>query len=176
MSELVLGEFSEPGALLTAVRRLRQEGLRRLETYSPFPLEGAPEALGLPRSRLPLAVLIAGLGGAGIAYSMQLFCNAIDWSLIVGNRPPHAAPMFVPITFELGVLFGSFGAFFGLFAILRLPRLYHPLDEVDRFRTSTLSGFWVSVELEPSDPPIEQIAGRLRELGAISVSQAGGSA
>lgn len=170
MASLVVGEFAGPKELLAAVRSLREAGLHRLDTYSPFPVEGTEEALGVKKSGVPLAVLIAGLAGAGVGYSMQYFCNAIDWPIVVGNRPAHAAPLFVPITFELGVLFASFGALFSLLWQARLPEPWHRTQLVEQFRNATLSGFWVSVEQEPAGPEAERLAESLRSLGATSVS------
>ncbi len=170
MSQLVLAQFADPDHLLAATRKLREALEGALETYSPFPVEGGSEALGLPRSRVPAAVLIGGLLGAGGGYAMQVFCNAVDWPIIVGNRPPHAAASFVPITFELGVLCGSFGAFFSVLGFNKLPALFHPVDRLEAFRSATTEGFWLSVERAPADPPVEKLAERLRELGAVAVS------
>src|SRR5258708_4824082 len=117
-----LGEFATPEKLLDAVRALRKRGPQgwppgEIDTYSPFPLHGAAEAIGLRKSKIPLLVLTGGLTGVLLAYLMQWWCNAVDYPLNVGGRPAQSAPAFIPIVFEVGILLASFGAFFGLWAI-----------------------------------------------------------
>lgn len=170
MTTIVLGQFESGEALLGAARTMRESGHSGLDVYSPFPLAGSSEALGLPRSSVPLVVLIAGLSGAGIGYTMQLFCNAIDFPINVGNRPPHAAPSFVPITFELGVLFASFGALFALLWLCGFPKLFHPVSRSDAFRSATVDGFWLSVELDPARWDAKTVSHELEKLGAKAVS------
>jgi len=169
MSDWILGEFADEHKLLEAARQLSQENGGRVETYSPFPLHGASEAVGLRRSRLPRLALAFGLSGAAAAYLIQWFANAVNWPLNVGGRPPHSAPSFVPITFETGVLISAFAIFFGLWLLLGLPRPYHPVFEVEAFRNASTDGFWLSVEAE--QPSLgEKVAERLRALGARQVS------
>jgi len=169
MSDWVLCQFSDEHKLLEAARELSQESQGRVETYSPFPLDGASQAVGLRRSRLPQLALVFGLGGAAAAYLIQWFANAVNWPLNVGGRPPHSAPSFIPITFETGVLISAFAIFFGLWLLLGLPRPYHPVFEVEAFRSASTDGFWLSVEAE--QPSLgEKVAERLRALGARQVS------
>ncbi|MBI5543517.1 MAG: DUF3341 domain-containing protein, partial [Deltaproteobacteria bacterium] len=125
----------------------------------------------LRRSPVPLIVLIAGLAGAATAYAIQVYCNAISYPLNVGNRPPHAAPLFVPITFELGVLSASLAAVFALLVLFRFPMPYHRTQQVEAFRSATVSGFWLSVEVEAAlTPKVEE---ELRGLGAKAVQTLG---
>src|SRR5262245_13786545 len=93
----VLGEFSEPRALIVAAHRLRELGYRNVETYSPYPLDELSESLGLRGSRVPAFVLIGGMAGATLGYLMQFYTNVIDFPINVGGRPLHAAPSFIPI-------------------------------------------------------------------------------
>lgn len=170
MADWILGEFGTPSALLKAVAQLRQEGHKRLDTYSPYPLHGSSEALGLPKSKIPLIALFAGLSGASVGYAIQWFTNAVNWPLNVGGRPPHSAPTFIPITFETGVLVAALSIFFGLWLILRLPQPYHPVFELDEFLSASISGYWLSVESDQGSSEKEQLVGRLRQMGAIQVS------
>jgi hypothetical protein len=162
-----LAEFKSSNGMLDAARKLRESGVRDLDGYAPYPVEGLEEALGIPKSRVPLIVLIAGLTGAISGYLMQWWMNSIDFAINVGGRPPHAPPSFVPITFELGVLIGSFGAFFGLWTLCKLPRLHHPVFEVSEFRSASVDRFWLSVSTPP-DAELERkkIETHLQELGA----------
>jgi hypothetical protein len=169
MSDWVLGEFPDEHQLLKAAGELRQQSRGRVETYSPFPLHRASEIVGLSRSRLPILALTFGLAGAAAAYFIQWYTNAFSWALNVGARPAHSAPAFVPITFETGILVSAFSIFFGLWIILELPRPYHPVFEVEAFRSASMGGYWLSVELEPTSKS-EELADRLRTLGARQVS------
>ncbi|HKD42132.1 MAG TPA: DUF3341 domain-containing protein [Myxococcaceae bacterium] len=169
MSDWILGEFASEEKLLEAARELRAKGHAQVETYSPFPLRGASEAVGLRRSKIPALALFGGLSGATAAYLIQWFTNAVNWPINVGGRPPHSAPVFIPITFETGVLISAFFIFFGLWIILRLPQPYHPVFEVEAFRSASTDALWLSVEsTNPSET--EQLTNRLRGLGARQVS------
>ncbi len=168
MRRWIVAEFAAPETSLEAARRLRASGLTGLDLHSPFPIEGSDEALGLRPSPIPGAVLCGGLIGAGFGYWLQWFCNAHDFPINVGGRPLQSAPAFVPIVFELGVLFGSAAAFFGMFVAARLPRLHHPVFEADGFRSASVDRFWLSASLGPGDDP-EHVRARLADLGALRV-------
>jgi hypothetical protein len=178
MKAWILGQFSTADAMLGAGRRLRELGYTDLDGYSPYPLHGMEEALGIPKSRIPLLVLGGGLTGAIGGYLMQWYLNAVVWPINVGGRPPHSPPSFIPITFELGILLGAFGAFFGLFLLLRLPRLHHPVFEAPEFRSASLDRYWLSV-CPPIDAPLaerSQLEAQLKALGADLVSTVEGEA
>jgi hypothetical protein len=173
MRAWVLGEFGDEHALLEAARALRaRRAGARLDLHSPYPLHGSDEALGLRRSTVPLVALAAGVTGALSGYLLQWWTVAVDWPLNVGNRPPHSAPAFIPVTFELGVLFAALSIFLGLiFGYFRFPRVHHPVFEVEAFRSATIDGLWLSAEVE--GPDAEAIATDLRGLGARQVSIVG---
>lgn len=169
MRALVLGEFGEEAALLDAARALRAGGRAALDLYSPYPLHGSSEALGLRRSTVPLVALVAGVLGAVSGYLLQWFTVGYLWPLNVGGRPPHSAPAFIPVTFELGVLFSALAIFFGLLAAyFGFPRVHHPVFEVEAFRSATIDGLWLSAEVEGTDA--EATVVELRRLGARQVS------
>jgi hypothetical protein len=169
MRSYVLGEFAEEAALIAAARHMKMRGGATLDLHSPYPLHGADEALGLRRSTVPLVTLIAGVTGAVTGYLLQWYTVALDWPLNVGNRPPHSAPAFIPVTFELGVLFASLAIFLGLlFAYFRFPRVHHPVFEVEAFRSASIDALWLSAEVEGAEA--EQVAQELRRLGARQVS------
>lgn len=169
MKALVLAEFERERALLDAARALRAHGHRAVDLHSPYPLHGADEALGLRRSTVPLVALVAGVLGAVTGYVLQWWTVGVAWPLNVGNRPPHSAPAFIPVTFELGVLFASLSIFLGLiFAYFRFPRVHHPAFEVEAFRSATIDALWLSAEVEAADA--DRVAHDLRALGARQVS------
>jgi len=170
MKRLVLAEFAEPEPLVEAARKLRESGREGLDAYSPYPIHGIDEALKLPRSKVPLVALIAGLAGATGGYVLQWWTNAIDYEINVANRPPHAWPTNIPVTFESGVLVCVLTIFFGsLFYFFGLPRTYHPVFEAEAFRSASLDKFWISAELREGEEPGD-LERALRELGAGRVT------
>jgi hypothetical protein len=168
MKHYVLGEFEREEALLDAARALRGRPGTTLDLHSPYPLHGTDEALGLRRSTVPLVALVAGVTGALTGYLMQFWISAVDWPLNVGGRPAHSAPAFIPVTFELGVLFAAFAIFIGLIGFyFGLPRLHHPVFEVEAFRSASIDALWLSAEVEGD---AAALAAELRQLGARQVS------
>lgn len=168
-NHFILAEFVDSNAMLAAARKLREEGIERvgkIEAYTPYPVHGLEEALGLPKSKVPLLVFGGGMTGAFSAIALQWFCNAYDYPINVGGKPLFSWPMAVPVTFELGVLLGAFGAFFGLFALLKLPRLHHPVFDAPEFRSASIDRFWISVETKAPDDERDRIRSRLSDLGA----------
>lgn len=169
MTSYVLGEFPEEQALLAAARALREKGHTGLDLHSPYPLHGADEALGLKRSTVPIVALVGGVSGALLGYLLQWYTVAHDWPLNVGNRPPHSGPAFIPVTFELGVLFAALAIFVGLLAgYFGFPRVHHPVFEVEAFRSATIDALWLSAAVAPADA--EPVAAELRRRGARQVS------
>jgi hypothetical protein len=163
----VVGEFGSGGEVLKALRRLRELGYarERLDAFSPYPVEGIAEVLELQPSGLRGAALVAGVGGAAFGYGVQWYTNAFDSPINAGNRPPHAAPAFLPITFEMMVLFAALTLFFGLMWLYRFPRPHHPLFELESFRSASTGGFWVSITTEKK-AEVEPLLEHLRALEA----------
>ena len=174
MKLLVLAEFAEPEPMVEAARKLRESGREGLDAYSPYPVHGIDDALKLPRSKVPLVALIAGLTGATGGYVLQWWTNAVDYEINVANRPPHAWPTNIPVTFESGVLVCALTLFFGsLFYFFGLPRTYHPVFESEEFRSASLDKFWISAEMKDGEDP-RDLERTLRELGARRVTQVKG--
>jgi hypothetical protein len=169
LASWVLAEFRDEAALCVAARRLRELGHRRLDAYSPVPLHGIDEALGLGRSAVPLIALVAGVAGAVGGYAMQWWMNAVDFPINVGNRPVHSPPANIPITFECGVLLAALCIVVGLIALSGLPRTHHPVFEVEGFRTASVDALWLSAEVKHEDE--NAVARELERLGALQVSR-----
>ena len=169
MNDYVLAEFREEAALLAAARRLRELGHTDLDAYSPVPLHGADEALGLKKSVVPKLALAGGSVGALGGYAMQTWMNAIDWSINVANRPPHSPPANIPITFETTVLVAVLAIVIGLFVLCGFPRPHHPVMEVEAFRSATIDGLWLSARVD--DARAQGVAEELTRLGAAQVAR-----
>lgn len=167
----VLGEFEHSDALLGAAAALRQEDVGTLDTHTPYPVSGIDEALGLPRSAVGWVAFGGGLTGALLAYGMQLYFNWYEYPLNIANRPPHSPPVYVPVTFELMVLFSSLSIVVGLIVYFwQLPRPHHPVFEHQRFvETASTSSFWLSVETSDAERA-SRARQRLEALGAQHIA------
>lgn len=146
----LMAEFKTPEALLRAARAAHSAGYRKMDAYSPFPIEGLAGALGHKRSSIPLLVLAGGISGGAGGYFMEWFAMARDYPIDVGGRPLHSWPAFIPITFELTVLCASLTALIAMLAFNRLPQPYHPVFNVPEFARASTDRFFLWVET--SDP------------------------
>lgn len=167
----IMAEFDSPEALLAAANSARDAGYRNIDAYSPFPVDGLNAALGRPPSRLPALVLGCGLLGAVTGFLMQYYLSKFYYPINVGGRPLNSWPAFIPVTFELTVLFAAFGAVFGMLISNRLPMPYHPVFNVPEFSRSQRDRFFLCIE--KADPRFDaaetpKFAAR---LGALSVHE-----
>ena len=142
----LLAEFETPEALLAAVEELHRRGYRVLDAFTPYPVHGLEQALRLPRSKLPWLVLPFALGGGGGCYGLQAYLNGWDYPLDVGGRPPHSAPAFIPISFEMMVLATALGGLVIFLALCKLPELHHPIFEVEGFERASQDRFWLGID------------------------------
>jgi hypothetical protein len=142
----LMAEFTSPEALLEAARRAYGEGYRRMDAYSPFPVEGLAEAIGFRRNLLPLIVLIGGIAGAAGGFYLQYWISVSDYPLNIGGRPLNSWPAFIPVTFELTILLAALSAVLGLLALNGLPMPYHPVFNVERFELASRNRFFLCIE------------------------------
>lgn len=163
----LLAEFPSAEALTAAIEAVRGAGYSRLEAFAPYPLPEAARALGCKRSGVPLLVLLGGLVGAGAGFLMMLWVSAEGYRLNIGGKPPNSWPMFIPITFELGVLTAALAAFLGVFVLCRLPRYHHPLFGTPLFARATSDGFYLFVSAD--DPKFDAEFTRSVLTGANAV-------
>ncbi len=165
----LLAQFASPAALYHACERVRDAGFTRWDAHSPFPVHGLERAMGLRRSILPWIVLVTGVTGAAIGFGLQWWVHASAYPLVISGKPYFAWPAFIPITFELGVLFGALGAVISMFGLNRLPMHYHPLFHSKIFERVTDDAFFISIE--SWDPKFDATATRtlLESLGATHV-------
>jgi hypothetical protein len=160
----LMAEFADPEALLAAARRAYAEGYRRMDAYSPFPVDGLAEAIGFQRNLLPPIVLIGGILGAAGGFFLQYWISVIDYPLNIGGRPLNSWPSFVPVTFELTILLAALSAVLGLLALNGLPMPYHPVFNVERFELASRNRFFLCIEA--ADPKFDRDATRRFMEGA----------
>jgi hypothetical protein len=149
----LLAEFDTPTDLVVAAKRAYAAGYRKMDAYSPYPIEEASEAIGFHKTRVPLIVLLGGILGGCSGYALQYWINVISYPLNVGGRPWHSWPAFIVPTFEMTVLFAGLSGVFGMFALNGLPMPYHPLFNVDRFSAVTRDRFFLCIEA--ADPKFD---------------------
>jgi hypothetical protein len=165
-----IARFDDPGAVLAAAERLRDAGFKRMDAFSPFPIHGMDDALGIGRSRLPWMVLVGGMVGLGLAWFVQWYTSAVDYPLIVGGKPFDSREAWVPVTFEMTVLLSALTTVFGMLALCGLPRLAHPVFGAPEFHRASDDGFFLAVESrDPKFDPRETPA-LLATLGGLDVA------
>ena len=141
----IMAEFDSPTALVEAARKTHQAGYKRIDAYSPFPIEGLAEEIGFQHDEVPLVVLIGGIVGGLTGYLMLYWMSAVDYPLNVGGKPLHSWPAFIVITFEMTILFAGISAVFGMLALNGLPMPYHPVFNVPRFALASKDRFFLIV-------------------------------
>ncbi|HEY3855437.1 MAG TPA: DUF3341 domain-containing protein [Verrucomicrobiae bacterium] len=152
----LMAEFDNQEDLLHAAREAHLAGYRKMDAYSPFPIQGLADALGHKRASIPMLVLAGGITGGLGGYFMQWFAMAKDYPINVGGRPLHSWPAFIPITFELTVLCASLTAIISMLAFNRLPQPYHPVFNVPQFSRASTDRFFLCIESE--DPSFDRAA------------------
>ena len=147
-----LAEFPSAAALYKAAEQIRDAGFHQWDCYSPFPIHGLDDAMGIKRSILPWLVFVGGITGTATAFALAYSTQVVIYPTVVQAKPANifTIPAFIPIMFELTILFAGLTALFGLLALIRLPRLNHPLFASDQFHRTSDDGFFIAIEaLDP---------------------------
>jgi Protein of unknown function (DUF3341) len=167
----ILAEFDSSTELVYAAKAAYAAGYRKMDAYSPFPIEDASEAIGFHKSRVPLIVLLGGLLGGLSGFGLQYWINVISYPLNIGGKPYDSWPAFIVPTFELTILFAGLSGVFGMFALNGLPMPYHPLFNVDRFSAVTRDKFFLCVEA--ADPKFDLVDTQrfMESLKPLSISE-----
>jgi hypothetical protein len=142
----LMAEFHTSDELLSAAQRAYEEGYRRMDAYSPQPVHGLAEAIGMRRTAVSLVVLIGGLAGAAGGFGLCHYMSQIAYPHNIGGRPLFSWPSYIPVTFETAVLLASFCAVIGMLAMNGLPRPYHPVFNNPRFDRASHDRFFLCIE------------------------------
>ena len=167
----LMAEFDNPTALVNAARAAREMGFRKLDAYSPFPIEELSEALHLHKNKLPLIVLIGGICGGLTGYLLQYYVTVWNFPINIGGRPLHSWPSYIVITFEMTILFAALSAVLGLLGLCGLPMPYHPTFNVPRFAQASRNRFFLCIEATDPLFDADQTSSFLETLEPREVSE-----
>jgi hypothetical protein len=167
----LLAEFESPEALLEAANKTRAAGYKRVDAFTPMPVEGLAEAVGFRHTNLPLVVLIGGILGGSTGFAMQYYANVISFPLNIAGKPLNSWPAFIPITFELTILGAALACVFGMLAMNGLPTPYHPIFNVPRFALATRDRFFLLIKARDRQFDLAKTKQFMTELHAREVSE-----
>ena len=149
----LMAEFADPASVVAAAHRVREAGYRKVDAFSPYPIEELSEALDFHKSKLPLLVLLGGGAGLVGGYALQYWTSVVDYPLNIGGRPFHSWVAFIPPTFETTILLAALTAVLGMLALNGLPEPYHPVFNVPRFALASKDRFFLCIEAD--DPKFD---------------------
>ena len=141
----MMAEFATAKELIAASQRTYKAGYRKIDAYSPYPIEEVAEAIGFHTNGVALVTLIGAIIGGLSGYALQYWVAVITYPTNIGGRPYHSWPSFIVVTFELTILFGGISAVFGMLALNGLPMPYHPVFNVERFAMASKDRFFLIV-------------------------------
>lgn len=167
----LIAEFDDADDLVRAAAAARQAGYRRMDAYSPFPVHGLDEALKFHDWRVPWMIFIGGIFGGTFGLLMEWWCSGIDYPWNVGGKPYFSWPDYIPIIFELTILFASLTAFVGMLALNGLPRPHHPIFNAPNFERSSQDLFFLCIEARDGHFDREGTEEFLRSLNPQAVSE-----
>ena len=164
----ILGVYDDEDVLLHAIEKIRSAGTKIYTVFSPYPVHGIDDALGIERSRLPIAAFIYGLTGLSFALWMQIYMLGFDWPMIIGGKPHIGLPAFIPVSFEMTVFFTAHGLVVTLLIVCGLyPRMKVPVYDL----RSTDYKFIMAIEVKEGVTDIQHVNTLLRDNGAIEVNE-----
>lgn len=165
----VLAEFRNPKELVDAAASVKKSGYKDFDTYAPFPIHGMEKAMGLKESPLGWIVLGGAITGMVGILALMIWVMGYEYPINISGKPYINLPIYVPITFEITVLFSAFAAVFGMFFLNNLPRLHNPLFSVERFEKASDDGFFVCVEASDDLFAEEKVAKLFQDNGATHI-------
>jgi hypothetical protein len=167
----MIAEFDDPDQLVEATAKAYKAGYRQMDAYSPFPIHGLAEAMGVHKTAVAPITLMGGLTGAAAGFTMQWFASTVHYPYDIGGKPFNSWPSFVPIMFELTILFGAFAALGSMLLLNGLPMPYHPIFNAKRFERASSDGFFLCIERGDRQYDPEKTKAFLSGLGPVEVSE-----
>ena len=169
MTALLVAEFREAGALLKSAQWARTAGFALVDAFSPFPIEGMPALVGATSTRLRLWMFIGGVAVATLAYATEYWSAVYAYPIDSGGRPLHSWPAFMLFPFAIGIFGAALTGFIGLLVSCGLPRVHHPLFDLNGFERVTQDRFMLAVETPPADAERRTMVAWLKQAGAERV-------
>jgi hypothetical protein len=167
----LLAEFRAPADVVAAARRVREAGYRKVDAYSPYPIEELSEALHFHHSPLPKLVLGGGILGLLVGFGLEYWASVIEYPMNIGGRPLNSWPAFIIPAYETTILFAAATAVLGMLALNGLPEPYHPVFNVPSFALATRDRFFICIEATDSRFDRLETQNFLASLGASEVSE-----
>jgi hypothetical protein len=168
----LLAKFNTQEELITASNRVYSEGYQKFDAYSPYPVAELAQAMHVRSSPLPFVILGGGIFGGVGGFLMMAFATVRDYPLNIGGRPLFSWPAYIPITFELTVLFGALAGILGLFVVARFPQPYHPVFNSEDFNAhGSQDAFYLSIEAGDPKFDLQRTRSFLESLGSAQVSE-----
>jgi len=166
-----LAEFDSASALYKGAEKVRDAGFKKWDCYSPYPIHGMDDAMGMKRSILPYFVFFGGAAGLLTGFSLAFVTQVLIYPTVVQAKPANifTTAAFFPIMFELTILFSGFTVLFGLLGLMQLPRFNHPLFASRQFARSTDDGFFIAVEARDGNFNPEETKALLEEAGGKNI-------
>ncbi len=165
----LMAEFDSTQALLDAAHKVRQAGYTKTDAYSPMPIHGVAEALGMKERKVAPFVLAGGIAGELTDFGLQYVTSVILYPMNIGGRPYHSWVSFIPPTFEVTILFASFAAVLSMLALNGLPQPYHPVFNTKRFSLASQTSFFLAIEAADPRFDAEQTRAFLASLNPREV-------
>ncbi len=167
----LMAEFDDVNNVITAARRVYGAGYRKIDAYSPFPVEELSEAIGFHKNGVALVCLVGGLLGCTGAFTLQWWINTISYPINIGGRPLNSWPSFIIVTFEMTILFSGLSAVFGMLALNGLPMPYHPVFNVPRFEFASKDRFFIVIFSSDKNYDATRTRQFLEGLNPISIAE-----
>ena len=142
----LLAEFDTAADIMHAAEKVRDAGYRRWDVYTPFPIHGMDDAMGLKKSKVGWFTFFGGATGISLGYLMIWWMNAYDYAIVVGGKPLFSAIYSFPVAYECTILLAAFGSLGGMLFLNRLPRWYNPIFSSERFKKATHDKFFLAIE------------------------------
>lgn len=167
----LIAEFDDPDSLLHATTKAHEAGYRTMDAFSPYPIHGLAEAMGVRKTAVSFFTLCGGLTGTFTGFSMQYIASVLHYPYSIGGKPNLSWPSFMPITFELTILFAGFSALGSMLLLNGLPRPHHPIFNAKRFERASSDGFFLCIERADAQYDAVQTKTFLQGLGPVEVSE-----
>ena len=166
--QVLAGIWEDEHQLMLAAKKVREAGFESVEAITPFPVHGLDEALGLERSFIPWVTFIFGSMGCGFGLWFTWWVSAVSWPLNIGGKPAWSLPAFVPVIFELTILFAALGSVAALFVVIGLPKINPPIIDPDL----TCHKFALFVSAKDKNFDSERLESLFKQMGASEVKVA----